>query len=99
MYTYYPYPANDGKHKYYIITASGKTVLFGAHNYNDYFYYRDFGKEYADKKKKAYIARHKVKEEKFWNNPDNPSYWSKNLLWNKSTLQASYNDIKNKLLI
>ena len=27
---YYPYPANDGKHKYYIITESGKKIKFGA---------------------------------------------------------------------
>ncbi len=27
---YYPYPAKDGKHKYCIITNSGKTIKFGA---------------------------------------------------------------------
>ena len=82
MNTYYPYPANDNKHKYYIITASNKKIHFGAYNYNDYtIYCRDYGKEYADKKKNAYIARHKVKESKFWNNP---------------TIQASYNDIKKR---
>ena len=30
MNTYYPYPANDNKHKYYIITASGKKMYFDA---------------------------------------------------------------------
>jgi hypothetical protein len=98
MHIYYPYPANNGKHKYYIITASGKKIFFGAHNYNDYLiYYKYYGKEYADKKKEAYLARHKVNEEKFWNNPNYPSFWSKNLLWNKPTLEASYNDIKKIL--
>ena len=33
MIPYYPYPANDGKHKYYIITKSGRKVLFGAAGY------------------------------------------------------------------
>ena len=97
MNTYYPYPANDNKHKYYIITASGKKIYFGAYNYNDYtIYCRDYGKEYADKKKNAYIARHKVKESKFWNNPNYASFWSLWLLWNKPTIQASYNDIKKR---
>jgi len=26
---YYPYPANDGKHKYYIVTADGKKMRIG----------------------------------------------------------------------
>ena len=29
MLKYHPYPANDGKHKYYIITNSGKKIYFG----------------------------------------------------------------------
>ena len=100
MYTYYPYPANDGKHKYYIITASGKTVYFGAYNYNDYLiYYRDYGKEYADKKKKAYIARHKTKENWTKSGINTAGFWSFWLLWNKSTLQSSYNDIRTRFLI
>ena len=59
MNKYYPYPAHDNKHKYYIITASGKKVYFGAKDYYDYIIYcRVYGKEYADKKKKTYITRH-----------------------------------------
>ena len=27
MLKYYPYPANDGKHKYYIITKSGMVIV------------------------------------------------------------------------
>ncbi len=27
---YYPCPCHDGKHKYYIITKSGKIIKFGA---------------------------------------------------------------------
>ena len=29
MKYYYPYPANDGKHKYFIMTKSGKHIYFG----------------------------------------------------------------------
>ena len=100
MYTYYPYPANDGKHKYYIITASGKKVYFGAIGYNDYIiYYKNYGKEYADKKKNAYIARHKKNENWTKSGIDTAGFWSFWILWHKPTLQSSYNDIKNRFLI
>jgi hypothetical protein len=93
MYTYYPYPANDGKHKYYIITASGKRVLFGALGYEDYTTHKD------PLRKARYIARHKNRENWTKLGIDTAGFWSRWLLWNKPTLQASYNDIKNKLLI
>ena len=100
MYTYYPYPANDGKHKYYIITASGKTVYFGAIGYNDYIIYcKNYGNEYADKKKNAYTARHKNKENWTKSGINTAGFWSRWLLWNQLTLQSSYNDIKNRFLI
>jgi hypothetical protein len=38
---YHPYPANDGKHKYYIITKSGRKFLFGAIGYEHF--YQDTG--------------------------------------------------------
>ena len=31
---YYPYPATDRIHKYFIITSQGKKVSFGAKGYN-----------------------------------------------------------------
>ena len=55
--------SNDGKHKYYII-YQGKKISFGAKNYMDYtLYYKKYGKEIADKKKAAYIARHSKSNE------------------------------------
>ena len=57
--TYYPYPATDGKHKYFIITSLGKKVNFGSAVNKDYtIYYKEEGKEKADQMKEAYIARH-----------------------------------------
>ena len=94
MNQYYPYPARDNKHKYYIITSSGRKVYFGAKGYNDYIiYYSKFSKEYADEKKKNYIARHKENELKYWNKSgiDTASFWSRFLLWNKPTIESSYN--------
>jgi len=93
MYTYYPYPANDGKHKYYIITASGKKVLFGAIGYEDYTIHKD------PIRKARYIARHKNKENWTKSGINTAGFWSRWLLWNQLTLQSSYNDIKNRFLI
>ena len=93
MYTYYPYPANDGKHKYYIITASGKKVLFGAIGYEDYTIHKD------PIRKARYIARHKNKENWTKSGINTAGFWSFWLLWNKPTLQSSYNDIRTRFLI
>ena len=93
MYTYYPYPANDGKHKYYIITASGKKVYFGAIGYEDFTIHKD------PSRKARYIARHKNKENWTKSGINTAGFWSRWLLWNQLTLQSSYNDIKNRFLI
>ena len=93
MYTYYPYPANDGKHKYYIITASGKTVYFGAIGYEDFTIHKD------PSRKARYIARHKNKENWTKSGINTSGFWSRWLLWNQITLQSSYNDIRTRFLI
>ena len=41
MIKYYPYPAFDGKHKYYILTESDKKVYFGAAGYSDFTKHKD----------------------------------------------------------
>lgn len=88
---YYPYPATDDKHKYFIITSQGKKVRFGAKGYEDFTIHKD------EDRKIRYIARHRKREEKYWNDPNTKSYWSLHLLWNKPTLEESYQDIKNHL--
>ncbi len=52
----YPYPANDGKHKYYTITKSGSKVLFGAVGYSAFTKLKD------EDRKQRYINRHKYNE-------------------------------------
>jgi len=89
---YYPYPANDGKHKYYIITSSGRKIYFGAKGYSDYTIHKD------PKRKQRYIERHKDKENWTKSGIDTAGFWSKNLLWNKPTIETSYNDIKKRFL-
>ncbi len=97
MKLYYPYPANNGKHKYYIITNTGKKVYFGQHGASDYtIYYKMYGKEFAEKKRKAYIARHKVNEN--WSNPNTAGYFSRWLLWEEPNINDAYKKIRQDLL-
>ena len=53
MKYYYPYPANNGKHKYFIITKSDKKIYFGAVGYSDFTKHKD------EERKQLYINRHK----------------------------------------
>jgi hypothetical protein len=92
MKQYYPYQANDGKHKYYIITKSGRKISFGAVGYSDFTKHKD------EDRKQRYINRHKNKENWTKSGIDTAGFWSKNLLWNKPTIKDSYNDIKNRYL-
>ena len=71
---YFPYPANDGKHKFYVYTRSGRKVFFGDIRYE---HYTDGHKD--PKRKQRYIDRHKKRED--WSNPDTPAFWSYKYLW------------------
>ena len=100
MKQYYPYKSDKAEKKYFIITSTGKRVYFGQQGYNDYIIYnRNEGKEKADKMKIAYIARHSKMGEN-WGKAgiDTAGWWSRWLLWNLPTFQASYNDIKKRFL-
>ena len=90
---YYPYPANDGKHKYYIITKSGKTIKFGAYKMSDYTLHKD------EARKQRYIDRHKHNENWSKSGIDTAGFWSRRLLWNKPTIKESYIDIKRRFNI
>ena len=98
MNVYYPYPANDNKHKYYVITPTGKKIYFGAYGYNDYTtYYKTYGKKIADERKILYLKRHSNEN---WgkSNINSAAFFSRWLLWHKPTIEASYNDIKKRFL-
>ena len=92
MIKYYPYAANDGKHKYYIITESGRKVYFGATGYSDFTIHKD------EARKERYITRHKNKENWTKSGIDTAGFWSRWYLWNKPTKQQSYNYIKSHFL-
>ena len=92
MKLYFPYKATDGKHKYYIITNTGKKLYFGAKGYSDFTIHKD------PARKQRYIDRHKDRENWSKSGIDTAGFWSRWLLWNKPTMEASYNDIKKLFL-
>ena len=94
MIKYFPFPCHDGKHKYYIITNSGKIVKFGAFGMSDFTLTKN------EDQRKRYIDRHKKNESKFWNKSgiDTPSFWSRFYLWEKPTKTEAYQYIKNHFL-
>jgi len=81
----------DGK-KYKVI-VDGKTIHFGAEGYDDYTSHND------PERKAKYIARHKVREN--WNKSgiSTAGFWSRWLLWNEPSLQASIKAIERKFNI
>jgi hypothetical protein len=75
------YEATDNKHKYVAVFNDGDQVAFGAFGYEDYTQTGD------KKQKRAYLARHKKRED--WNDPKTPGALSRWILWNKPTLKES----------
>lgn len=92
---YYPYPATNKRHKFFIITDTGRKISFGQYGAEDFTIHKD------EERKKLYIIRHKKREEKNWNKSgiNTASFWSYFLLWNKPTLEASYKDIQKKFIL
>ena len=62
-----------------------KTISFGAAGMSDFTLHKD------DDRKDRYIARHQKNEN--WRHPKTAGFYSKHILWNKPTLQASVNDL------
>jgi len=65
-----------------------KSVSFGASGYNDFTITNDL------QAKMSYIARHKTTEN--WNDPMTAGACARWILWNKTTLSASYKDFRSK---
>ena len=92
MELYYPYPATNGKNKYYIISKTGKKMYFGALGYEDYTIHKD------PIRKARYIARHKNKENWTKSGINTAGWFSRWLLWEEPNIRDAYEKIKNKLL-
>lgn len=65
-----------------------KRTHFGLKGGSTYIDHKD------DKKKDAYIARHKVNEN--WNDPTSAGALARYILWNKKTLTESIADFKQR---
>lgn len=89
---YYPYPSTDNKHKYLIITDTGKKIRFGDIKYEDFTQHKD------EERKKAYINRHKKREDWTKSGINTKGWWSKKFLWSYPTKEEAYKKIKEKLL-
>jgi hypothetical protein len=76
------------KNKKYSIRIQGKKINFGDDRYEDFTQHKD------PERKKRYILRHEKNED--WNDPSTAGFWSKNLCWNKPTIEESIKDIKKR---
>ncbi len=85
VHYYYPYLANDGKHKYYIFTKSEKKI------------YSDFTKHKDEAKRRRYIKRHEKNEDWSKSGIDTADFWSYWLLWNKPSIKESYEEIQKRV--
>jgi len=74
--------------KYDALINNKKVVSFGQKGASDYTINK------SEERKKLYIARHQAREN--FKDFNTAGALSKNLLWNKSTLKQSINDINNK---
>jgi len=87
----YLYVSPNPKYKYRV-KIDNKNIDFGANGYSDYILSGG-----DDVKKRAYIARHKVRED--WTDLMKKGTWSRFLLWNQKTLKGSIKDMEKRFNI
>ena len=85
--------SSNPKKKYMVnFVKNGRdvTVHFGQKGASDFTRHKD------PERKERYIARHKVREVWTKNGMIRPAFWSRWLLWNKSTLYKSIEDVNKR---
>ena len=92
MKYYYPYKSDRPDKKYYIITKDNKRVYFGQASASDFTHHKN------EDRKNRYILRHQKNEDWGKSGIDTAGFWSRWLLWNKTTIKSSYEDIKKRFL-
>lgn len=95
-------PSSDGKTKYMITFFNEDTnrlniVKFGSKPNNDYTIYYKQDKDKAEQMKKAYIARHSVRED--FDDYTSRGALSRWILWNLPTVDASLKDYLKRFKI
>ena len=75
-----------------LLTDSGreKNIHIGAKGMDD------FTKTKDEEQKERYITRHRAREDWRLSGLMTAGFWSKHLLWNKPTLRASIEDVRDK---
>ena len=73
---------------YYDDRKKIKTTHFGSAGMSDYTKHKD------DERKQNYLDRHRANEN--WSDYKSAGSLSKNILWNKTSISASYNDYLKK---
>ena len=78
----------DGKKYKVVLEHDGaqKTIHFGASGYKDY---TTFSRLEREARKKAYIGRHKSREDWTASGIDTAGFWAKHILWNLPSVSAS----------
>ena len=83
------YHANNGKHKYVAeFNNPYQLIPFGALGYEDFTIHGD------QKRKTAYLRRHKKNED--WTNPRTAGALSRFILWNKPSIEESIKDFEKR---
>jgi hypothetical protein len=81
-------PSTEKKYKLVATFDDGTRVTFGAKGCMDFtLYHARDGLHVAAKKRKAYIARHRVRED--WNDPTSRGALSRFILWEYPTLEEA----------
>jgi hypothetical protein len=76
--------------KKYMVRVDDVTVHFGAKGYDDFTTHKD------ERRKKMYLSRHAKREDWTLEGVRTAGFWSRWLLWNKSTLQESIKDVNRR---
>ena len=83
-------PSKNKNKKFDAVIDGKKTVSFGASGYSDYTKHKD------NDRKNRYIDRHKSNEDWTKSGIRTPGFYSKHVLWNKSTIEESVHDLNKK---
>jgi hypothetical protein len=73
-----------------MVRVDGRTIHFGARGMSDYTKHKD------SSRKQRYISRHRRRESWGSSGIKSAGFWSKNLLWNKPSLNQSIASIERR---
>ena len=76
--------------KKWMATINDKTVHFRARGYKDFTTHGD------EKRKAAYLAKHRTTEDWTLGGVETAGFWARWLLWNESSINASIRDINRR---